>query len=341
MAANNPSLVVVSVDAAELEPWRRFFSGADIFNVIAHAILVAATDSPQEFRRRRDSIVEQIYVAPACAPTMGMATAGEGPTVIAKHVSTENGGNDDDVATRIIPDEPEGGKEEKDVAAEPLATAINQHVVQGHGGDNNNASGGADAEVGLDWLDMLADEMDEATLETEEALRIKAILVDHHEQSADVLFESLRRLQLMQLTVDKLKSTEIGKAVAALKKHKSHQIKKLAHDITKAWKVVVDEWIAATKVAMADNKSLDKANSSAVEDEGGLAIPPMDVGNPPIAAARKPVSGNVIKTGTSSVQSLEAPKFGIGKRMIHLADMGLERTKRKLREAYEEAENGD
>ncbi|KAK3163412.1 hypothetical protein QOZ80_1AG0003330 [Eleusine coracana subsp. coracana] len=298
--AANPSLVVVSVDAAELEPWRRFFSGADIFNVIAHAILVAAIDSPQEFRRRRDSIVEQIYVAPARAPTMGTAAAGEGPTGIAKHVSTENNGGNGGVATGI-PDEPEGGNEEKNVAAEPLATATasNQHVVHGHGG--------ADAEVGLDWLDMLADEMDEATLETEEVLRIKAILVDHHEQSADVLFESLRRLQLMQLSVDKLKSTGIGKAVATLKKHKSHLIKKLAQDITKAWKVVVDEWIAATKVAMAD-KSLDKANSSAAEDEGGLAIPPMDVENGDVIGAI---------TGSSQVWDREEDgsfsRYGIGK----------------------------
>jgi hypothetical protein len=39
--------------------------------------------------------------------------------------------------------------------------------------------------------------------------------------------------------------------------------------------------------------------------------------------------------------SLDDPKFELGKRHIHLGDMRLEDTKRKLREAYQEAENGE
>lgn len=174
--AANPSLA--GVEAPGLEPWRRFFSGVDIFNVIAHAILVAATDMPQEFRQRRDSIVEQIFVAPAVVPTVGTAAGGECPGV-AKHRLTENGGNDD-VATRSFKgagtpaDEPEA--EEKEVITAG-------RLVHGNAGDDNNNASGACDEMALDcWLHILADEMEEATLETEEVLRIKAILIDHQEQ---------------------------------------------------------------------------------------------------------------------------------------------------------------
>ncbi|KAL6009844.1 hypothetical protein ACLOJK_000275 [Asimina triloba] len=46
-----------------LDYWRKFFHGAksDIFEVIEHAIAVAATDSPKEFRVRRDGIAEKLY----------------------------------------------------------------------------------------------------------------------------------------------------------------------------------------------------------------------------------------------------------------------------------------
>jgi hypothetical protein len=169
------------MDDAGLVPWRKFFSGVDVFNVIVHAILVAATDMPQEFRHRRDSIVEQIFIASDVVPDLGRAAAGEGPSAIAKHVS-ENGGNDG-VATRSCKEDapPEGGNNvEKEMASKRPATESNQHD-HGHGdGDNDNS--GADAEMRLDWLLMLADEMDEATQEIEEILRIKAILVNHHEQ---------------------------------------------------------------------------------------------------------------------------------------------------------------
>ncbi|CAL4950390.1 unnamed protein product [Urochloa decumbens] len=226
-AAGNSS--VANTD--NMEPWRELFLGRDIYDVIGKAILIAATDSPKEFRRRRDGIVEQIYTAPSSAiiaiPTLhGRSSAGGEVSGSALQVVSEKGSK---VASCTVA--------EAEPTEEPEADEIDDEGAivadkQGNGyGDNGNA---AVSEVGMDcWLQTLADEMDEETQEINEVLRIKEILLNHHEQSTDILFDSLRRLQLMQLTADKIKSTEIGRAVAALSKHKLQKIRILVREIIK------------------------------------------------------------------------------------------------------------
>jgi len=46
-----------------LKEWRKFFkdAGTDICSLIEYAILVAASDCPNEFRKRRDRIAETLY----------------------------------------------------------------------------------------------------------------------------------------------------------------------------------------------------------------------------------------------------------------------------------------
>ena len=46
-----------------LEQWRDYFrtANSDIFDIIDHAITVAALDCPQEFRLRRDQIAEKLF----------------------------------------------------------------------------------------------------------------------------------------------------------------------------------------------------------------------------------------------------------------------------------------
>ncbi|KAL6598832.1 hypothetical protein ACP70R_046092 [Stipagrostis hirtigluma subsp. patula] len=76
-------------DAGTLNRWRELFRGHDIFDVIDHAILVAAADSPQELRRRRDCIVEQIFLHTAQAsPAPGRAAAGDSHGGV-RHVSAK------------------------------------------------------------------------------------------------------------------------------------------------------------------------------------------------------------------------------------------------------------
>ncbi|CBI32806.3 unnamed protein product, partial [Vitis vinifera] len=123
----------------------------------------------------------------------------------------------------------------------------------------------------------LTDEIEEETQIAGEVLRIREILEHSKDESDSVLFDSLRRLQLMVLSVDNLKATEIGKAVNGLRKHGSKQIRQLARTLIDEWKDMVDEWVNAT-AAIAEGTP-DSVNPSVVDDdddEEGLPFPPMD-----------------------------------------------------------------
>ncbi|RRT62160.1 hypothetical protein B296_00004282 [Ensete ventricosum] len=80
-------------------------------------------------------------------------------------------------------------------------------------------------------------------------------------QSDSILFESLRRLQLMELSVEVLK---------VMLEHMFH-----------GWKVLVDEWVRATAaiagIASLSYNSPDSINPP-MEDEEGLPSPPLDEG---------------------------------------------------------------
>ncbi|XP_019162680.1 PREDICTED: probable mediator of RNA polymerase II transcription subunit 26b isoform X4 [Ipomoea nil] len=128
----------------------------------------------------------------------------------------------------------------------------------------------------------LTDEIEEESLTVREVLRIKGILDNYEEESDSILFDSLRRLQLMDLSVETLKATEIGKSVNGLRKHGSKQIKHLVRTLIEDWKVMVDEWVQAT--AAITESTPESVKASVVEDEEeeeeeeGLPSPPLDEG---------------------------------------------------------------
>ncbi|GMP86400.1 hypothetical protein CsSME_00039188 [Camellia sinensis var. sinensis] len=53
----------MSTKSGNLDDWRDYFrsSNSDIFDIIEHSIMVAASDCPQEFRLRRDRIAEILF----------------------------------------------------------------------------------------------------------------------------------------------------------------------------------------------------------------------------------------------------------------------------------------
>ncbi|GMN53174.1 hypothetical protein TIFTF001_022311 [Ficus carica] len=145
----------------------------------------------------------------------------------------------------------------------------------------------------------LTDEIEEASQIVDEVFRIKEILLSSEEESDSVLFDSLRRLQLMALTVDTLKGTEIGKAVNRFRKHGSKEIRNLARTLIEyefipsglqlfvavffvcscGWKNMVDEWVNATQAIASMNSTEgtpDSKNLSALDEEVGLPSPPLD-----------------------------------------------------------------
>lgn len=83
--------------SASLDTWRDYFhrGDSDIFGIIEHAIMVAATDSPVELKSRRDAIIELLmrYDQP------DLSKAGDKETNNSrKTVEADDGGHEEDEA---------------------------------------------------------------------------------------------------------------------------------------------------------------------------------------------------------------------------------------------------
>ncbi|GMI79618.1 hypothetical protein like AT5G05140 [Hibiscus trionum] len=255
-----------------LEQWRGYFltANSDIFDIIDHAIMVAALDCPKEFRVRRDRIAEKLFtckftrclgcdrvelVLPEYEDGGGNARAGGCHTSFKREAEEEfeAGGT--------------GSKESKANSSrdDPLMNQI----------ASNYSYGEAEA---------LTDEIEQESMIVGEVFRIKEILHNYQDESDSVLFESLRKLQLMALTVDILEATGIGKAVNRVRKHSSKQIRSLAQTLIDGWKELVDEWVNATKaVAGVTPESVNPSVGDEVEvqdDDNDIEFPfpPFDVG---------------------------------------------------------------
>eukprot|EP01018_Ginkgo_biloba_P015147 Gb_19376 [translate_table: standard] len=72
-------------------------------------------------------------------------------------------------------------------------------------------------------VELLEEEIEEESLVLSEVYRIKEILAKPG-KSTNIIFESLRRLELMQLSVEILKAIEVGKLVNSLRRHNSKEI---------------------------------------------------------------------------------------------------------------------
>ncbi|URE28405.1 hypothetical protein MUK42_36227 [Musa troglodytarum] len=229
--------------SGSVDYWRKFFRSAnsDIFEVIEQAILVAASDCPRQFRSRRDQIVEKLFAAllPRC---FGCDRV-------------ELRGAEGDGRMRRL-----GEKESKADSSNDGPESLNRAV----------------SNYTYDEAEALIEEIEEEGQLVGEVMRIKEILGSQHDESDAVLLESLRRLQLMELSVDVLKATEIGRAVNGLRKHNSKQIRHLVRTLIDGWKVLVDEWVS-TAAAIAGN-SPDSVTPSVIDDEEGLPSPPLDEG---------------------------------------------------------------
>lgn len=250
-----------------LDDWRDYFrtSSSDIFDIIEHAIMVAASDCPQEFRIRRDRIAETLF---SCK----LAKCLQCDSV---ELSVPAGGGDgggEGGSCKIVKferDEFEGGGGGS--KGSKVNSCRDDHVVEMNVMNqvSNYSFGEAEA---------LTDEIEEESQIVGEVLRIKEILDNYEDESDSVLFESLRRLQLMVLSVDSLKATEIGKSVNALRKHSSKEIRHLARTLIELWKDMVDEWVNATAAIGGTEGTPESVNPSVVDDEEGLPSPPLDEG---------------------------------------------------------------
>ncbi|CAN6973597.1 unnamed protein product [Brassica oleracea var. botrytis] len=206
--------------AASLDRWRDYLrrGGSDIFEIIDHAIMVAATDCPIKFKSRRDKIAELLF---SCRVTRCTGC---------HHHHSELSLPGDDEAV-------DGSKESKANSSRGENSHINQ-IVGCYSYD--------------DEAEALSDAIEEFSMVSKEVVRIKEIFLDKEDES--VIVESLRKLKLMSLDVDVLKSTEIGKAVNGLRKHGSDKIRQLAKTLIAEWKELVDQWVNTTKEIAVDEE---------------------------------------------------------------------------------------
>uniref|UniRef100_A0A0D3CP56 TFIIS N-terminal domain-containing protein n=1 Tax=Brassica oleracea var. oleracea TaxID=109376 RepID=A0A0D3CP56_BRAOL len=203
--------------SASLDTWRDYFrrGDSDIFGIIEHAIMVADTDSPEELRSRRHTIVELLF---SC---QGSRCIGCDQPDLSKSGDNETNNG------RKTMDTDDGAHEEDEMKLN------NSQIV-------------------------------------DEVMRIKDILLNKNDEvlslyfnyirgsdnfRPSVLFESLRNLTSMSITLDLIKGSEIGKAVNRLRKHGSDKISKLAKTLIEKWKEMVDQLINMPK-EVSGNSSL-------------------------------------------------------------------------------------
>ncbi|CAH9100834.1 unnamed protein product [Cuscuta europaea] len=252
-----------------LDEWRVYFksANADIFDIIEHAITVAALDKPNELTLNRARIAEKLFT---CKTTTLCSTCRNVELVLRPDDSQTMSQTTE--LTKLVETDKSKERKMNDDRLDMELNASNQI---------SNGSCYADAEA-------LSDEIEEISKTVNEVLRIKQIIDNHQEEPDYLVIDSLRRLQLMALSVEILKVTNIGKSVNAIRKHKSDQIKHVAQALIGAWKEKADEWVLATEAltecmeGKQHTPESGKEKASAVEEveeeEEGLPSPPMDEG---------------------------------------------------------------
>ncbi|PIM98792.1 hypothetical protein CDL12_28721 [Handroanthus impetiginosus] len=204
--------------SASLDKWREYFRGAnsDIFDIIEHAIMVAASDCPYDFKLKRDRIAEMLFACKAtrcygCDRIQLAVPNGDGLDKSEDKYKSEieAGGSKDTKESKV-----NSSSRDDDDHREVMEMNVNQVTNYSYG----------DAEA-------LTDEIEEEYLYYEEVQRIKEVLDNSEEESELMLFDYLRKLQLMPLSVETLKATEIGKSVNALRKRGSKEIRNLARTL--------------------------------------------------------------------------------------------------------------
>ncbi|KAJ6426005.1 hypothetical protein OIU84_026562 [Salix udensis] len=275
--------------SVSLDYWRDYFrtASSDIFGIIDHAILVAASDCPKEFKLRRDRIAERLFscrlIKCSGCNQVELAVPGhdEGERddrgCCSKRRDGDSSGSDDDDEEEVDIDIDDGGFEYEGGGSKEskVNSSIRDNDI-----DNGemNVNDQLVSNFSFGEAEALTDEIEEVSQTVDEVLRIKDILYNSQDESDSVLLESLRKLRLMALTVDTLKATEIGKVVNGLRKHGSKQIRHLARGLIEDWKVLVDEWYIAANVIRGDEGTPDSVNPSVVDEEEGLPSPPLDEG---------------------------------------------------------------
>ncbi|EFJ36459.1 hypothetical protein SELMODRAFT_404483 [Selaginella moellendorffii] len=149
---------------------------------------------------------------------------------------------------------PAGPIEEEEEEAAVLRGSVSRHS------EISPAITACDHEYGNSVMDMGSGNREG---DVKEVFKIKKELVDLDKNDDDIL-ELLVRLTDLNLSIETLKATEIGKPVNNLRRHGCDQIKSAARKLIRSWKAVADEWA----------KSLDDVQGN--DEQCTPAPPPID-----------------------------------------------------------------
>ncbi|KAL3686199.1 hypothetical protein R1sor_004221 [Riccia sorocarpa] len=243
-----------------MDKWRNFFesSGQDIWTVIDKAIGVAAADFPQELRLRRDGLTERMYTA----HLLHLQDHEE---------DVQPRGSDKTNATSGVYHRDEELEEEND----------DEPQQQRHRRDSDDAARGMirdrDRLDDVRDTDLLAalDEWDQEGMYVKEIMNIKESIRDIDQPESDIM-EQLNKLEDLNLSVELLQRTEIGKEVNVLRKHSSRRVRAFAKKIVRSWKDLVDEWVRTCQ--QPNPTAIGNDQSGVAEEEEGLPSPPLDEG---------------------------------------------------------------
>ncbi|GAB2279294.1 hypothetical protein Dimus_013938 [Dionaea muscipula] len=207
-------------------------SGVDIWTLIETAITVASLDHGGEFKDRRDRLVGKLYaeVVPVCLNCDGGGrgrSEGVRSALVVHNGERERGSRRERERKDASPFTPEFGDGD---AAEEGEERGAEETHAGYAGAGAGAGGDDDGEGD----------------EERRILAIKEQLEDpnHSEESLEELLQSLAD---MDITFKALKETDIGRHVYLLRKHESNDIRRLAKQIVRKWKDIVDEWVERNK----------------------------------------------------------------------------------------------
>ncbi|XP_042510936.1 probable mediator of RNA polymerase II transcription subunit 26b [Macadamia integrifolia] len=180
--------------------------------------MVAASDRPKEFKRRRDRIAEMIFKKEIMQE--------EKKKVIDGSASMKRKGNNGY----------SGIESDNDDDTEPSFPEENAEQINNIIDEIYRINRGGEIKI------------------VEEVLRIKGIIEAKLDQSERKLLEPLRRLQLISISFDTLKKTRIGVSVKNLTKHNSKKIRDHAKSLITHWTKKVDQWLIEAKEAAASKK---------------------------------------------------------------------------------------
>ncbi|KAK9057769.1 hypothetical protein SSX86_022607 [Deinandra increscens subsp. villosa] len=274
---------------AQMDYWREYFrsANADIFEIIQGAIMLAASDCPKEFKVRRDHIAQILF---SCRL---IKCSGCDKEVLALPVDHQdhdhhNHHHGDDDKSKLEDANGNCSKESSKV----INCSRNDEIDEVDNEDDDdhqdveiNGSNTQVSNYSYEDAEALTDEIEQESQTFDEVMRIKEIVDNSPDESASVLCNSLRKLQLMSISVETLKvfylfifqETEIGKSVNVLRKHASKDVRQLARSLIEVWKYMVDEWVnATTKITVSENTPESTNPSVDEEEEEGLPSPPLD-----------------------------------------------------------------